>query len=74
AEVLVPGRWRQLDRLCGDAARPSAVEAVPGRGHALALRIHDLLHIDTLEELDRAVRNGQLETISGVGPRRAAGL
>ncbi|MDN7612471.1 helix-hairpin-helix domain-containing protein [Burkholderia cepacia] len=74
AELLVTGRWRQLDRLCGDAVRTSAFEAVPGIGHALALRIHDLLHIDTLEELERAARNGQLETISGVGPRRAAGI
>ncbi|KAG8154245.1 helix-hairpin-helix domain-containing protein [Burkholderia catarinensis] len=74
AELLVTGRWRQLDRLCGDAERTSAFEAVPGIGHALALRIHDLLHIDTLEELERAARNGQLETIAGVGPRRAAGI
>ena len=74
AELLVTGRWRQLDRLRGDAERTSAFEAVPGIGHALALRIHDLLHIDTLEELERAARNGQLETISGVGPRRAAGI
>ena len=64
AELLVTGRWRQLDRLRGDAERTSAFEAVPGIGHALALRIHDLLHIDTLEELERAARNGQLETIS----------
>ncbi|WP_175950552.1 helix-hairpin-helix domain-containing protein [Burkholderia sp. BCC0405] len=74
AELLVTGRWRQLDRLCGDTERTSAFEAVPGIGHALALRIHDLLHIDTLEELERAACNGQLETISGVGPRRAAGI
>ncbi|MDN7429234.1 helix-hairpin-helix domain-containing protein [Burkholderia sp. AU45388] len=74
AELLVTGRWRQLDRLRGDAERASAFEAVPGIGHALALRIHDALHIDTLEELERAARNGQLETIAGVGPRRAAGI
>ena len=74
AELLVTGRWRLLDRLGGDAERTSAFEAVPGIGHALALRIHDLLHIDTLEELERAARNGQLETIAGVGPRRAAGI
>ncbi|MPV58071.1 DNA-binding protein [Burkholderia sp. HI2761] len=74
AELLVTGRWRQLDRLRGDAERASAFEAVPGIGHALALRIHDALHIDTLEELERAARNGQLETIAGVGPRRAVGI
>ncbi|MGS0890948.1 helix-hairpin-helix domain-containing protein [Burkholderia stagnalis] len=74
AEWLVTGRWRQLDRLRGDAGRASAFESVPGIGHALALRIHDLLHIDTLEDLERAARCGQLEAIEGVGPRRAAGI
>ena len=74
AELLVTGRWRLLDRLRGDAERASAFEAVPGIGHALALRIHDELHIDTLEELERAARNGRLEAIAGVGPRRAAGI
>ncbi|WP_175716979.1 helix-hairpin-helix domain-containing protein [Burkholderia anthina] len=74
AELLVTGRWRLLDRLRGEAERASAFEAVPGIGHALALRIHDQLHIDTLEDLERAARSGQLEAIAGVGPRRAAGI
>ncbi|HDR9098109.1 TPA: DNA-binding protein [Burkholderia vietnamiensis] len=74
AELLVSGRWRLLDRLRGDAERVSAFEAVPGIGHGLALRIHDQLQIDTLEELERAARSGQLEAIAGVGPRRAAGI
>lgn len=74
AELLVSGRWRLLDRLRGDAERMSAFEAVPGIGHGLALRIHDQLQIDTLEELERAARSGQLEAIAGVGPRRAAGI
>ncbi|AOI88698.1 helix-hairpin-helix domain-containing protein [Burkholderia pseudomultivorans] len=74
AELLVTGRWRQLERLRGDAGHASAFEAVPGIGRSLALRIHDLLHIDTLEDLERVVRSGQLEAIPGVGPRRAAGI
>ncbi|EAY70341.1 DNA polymerase IV (family X) [Burkholderia dolosa AU0158] len=74
AEWLVTGHWRQLDRLRGEAEYASAFEAVPGIGHALALRIHERLHIDTLEELERAARSGRLETIPGVGPRRAAGI
>jgi putative hydrolase len=68
------GRWRLLDRLRGDAERVSAFEAVPGIGHGLALRIHDQLQIDTLEEAERAARSGWLEAIAGVGPRRAAGI
>jgi putative hydrolase len=51
------GRWRLLDRLRGDAERVSAFEAV-GIGHGLALRIHDQLQIDTLEEPERAARSG----------------
>ncbi|MBU9343239.1 helix-hairpin-helix domain-containing protein [Burkholderia multivorans] len=74
AEWLVTGRWRQLERLRGDPERASAFEAVPGIGRSLALRIHDVLHIDTLEALESAARSGRLETIAGVGPRRAAGI
>ncbi|KVZ02715.1 helix-hairpin-helix domain-containing protein [Burkholderia stagnalis] len=74
AELLLTGRWRQLERLRGDTAFASAFEAVPGIGRELAMRIHDTLHIDTLEDLEAAARTGRLETVSGVGPRRAAGI
>ena len=74
AEILITRRWRQLERLRGDARSTSAFEAVPGIGHELALRIHESLHIDTLEDLEAAARSGRLETVTGVGPRRAAGI
>lgn len=74
AELLLTGRWRQLERLRGDTAFASAFEAVPGIGRELAMRIHDTLHIDTLEDLEAAARTGRLETVPGVGPRRAAGI
>ncbi|KVN41527.1 DNA-binding protein [Burkholderia pyrrocinia] len=74
AELLLTGRWRQLERLRGDTAFASAFEAVPGIGRELAMRIHDTLHIDTLEDLEAAARTGRLETVAGVGPRRAAGI
>jgi putative hydrolase len=74
AEMLITRRWRQLERLRGDARSTVAFEAVPGIGHELTLRIQDTLHIDTLEDLDVAARDGRLETVSGVGPRRAAGI
>ncbi|MGU7781007.1 helix-hairpin-helix domain-containing protein [Burkholderia sp. PU8-34] len=74
AELLVTGHWRQLDRLRGEVEPASAFESVPGIGRELAMRIHDTLHIDTLEDLEIAARSGRLETVAGVGPRRAAGI
>ncbi|KVP81651.1 DNA-binding protein [Burkholderia ubonensis] len=74
AELLLAGRWRQLERLRGDTASASPFEAVPGIGRELAMRIHDALHIGTLEDLEAAARTGRLETVAGVGPRRAAGI
>jgi len=47
---------------------------VPGLGHRLAERIHEELHIDTLEALELAAHDGRLESVPGVGPRRAAAI
>ncbi|MBN3790217.1 helix-hairpin-helix domain-containing protein [Burkholderia sp. Ac-20353] len=74
AELLITGHWRQLDRLRGEIEPASPFESVPGIGRELAMRIHDTLHIDTLEDLEIAARSGRLETVAGVGPRRAAGI
>jgi hypothetical protein len=53
---------------------PAAVlQAVPGVGPALARRIHEALHIDSLEDLEAAAHDGRLEAMPGVGARRAAG-
>jgi hypothetical protein len=62
----------QLERLRGDADPVSLFTAVPGLGHRLAERIHEELHIDTLEALELAAHDGRLEHVPGVGPRRAA--
>jgi hypothetical protein len=48
--------------------------AVPGLGHRLAERIHEELHVDTLEGLELAAHDGRLESVPGVGPRRAAAI
>ncbi len=48
--------------------------AVPGLGHRLAERIHEELHVDTLEALELAAHDGRLESVPGVGPRRAAAI
>jgi Holliday junction resolvasome RuvABC DNA-binding subunit len=72
AEMAQTGRWTQLDRLRGSADPVQLFTVVPGLGHRLAERIHEELHIDTLEALELAAHDGRLETVPGVGPRRAA--
>ncbi len=73
-EMNRTGRWMQLERLRGNADPTQLFTAVPGLGHRLAERIHDELHIDTLEALEVAAHDGRLETVPGVGPRRAAAI
>ncbi len=71
-EMERTGRWMQLERLRGGSDPVQLFTAVPGLGHRLAERIHDELHVDTLEALELAAHDGRLETVPGVGPRRAA--
>jgi putative hydrolase len=71
-ELLRTGRWSQLLRLRGMLDPPRLFRAIPGVGRELAGRIHDALHVDTLEALEVAAHDGRLEDVSGIGPRRAA--
>ena len=73
-EMTRTGRWIQLERLRGNADPVQLLTAVPGLGHRLAERIHEELHVDTLEALELAAHDGRLETVPGVGPRRAAAI
>jgi hypothetical protein len=73
-EMTRTGRWMQLDRLRGSADPVQLLTAVPGLGHRLAERIHEELHVDTLEGLELAAHDGRLESVPGVGPRRAAAI
>ncbi|MGZ5071683.1 MAG: helix-hairpin-helix domain-containing protein [Usitatibacter sp.] len=74
AEMLLTGRWAQLDRLRGATEPETLFRSVPGMGPALARRIHEKMHIDTLEALEAAASDGRLEGVQGVGARRAAAL
>jgi hypothetical protein len=47
--------------------------SVPGVGTELARRLREDLHINTLEELDVAARDGRLQAV-GVGPKRLRGI
>ena len=71
-EMVRTGHWSQLERLRGTADPVQLLTVVPGLGHRLAERIHEELHIDTLEGLELAAYDGRLEHVPGVGPRRAA--
>lgn len=71
-EMARTGKWTQLERLRGSSDPVQLFTAVPGLGHRLAERIHEELHIDTLEALELAAHDGRLEHVPGVGPRRAA--
>jgi DNA polymerase (family X) len=73
-EMWRTGRWAQLERLRGSADPVQLFTLLPGLGHRLAERIHDELHVDTLEALEVAAHDGRLETVAGVGPRRAAAI
>jgi putative hydrolase len=74
AQMVLTGRWPQLDRLRGAAAPERLFQSIPGLGPELARRIHDTLHVDSLEALETAAHDGRLEQVPGVGPRRAAML
>ena len=73
-EMTRTGRWIQLERLRGNADPVQLLTAVPGLGHRLAERIHEELHVDTLEALELTAHDGRLESVPGVGPRRAAAI
>jgi DNA polymerase (family X) len=71
-EMARTGRLSRLERLRGAAEPEVLLRMVPGIGPKLAERIHEELHIDTLEALEVAAHDGSLGRIPGVGPRRVA--
>jgi putative hydrolase len=73
-EILRTGRWVQLQRLRGASDPVKLFQSVPGIGPRLAKRIHDELHVDTLEALEAAAHDGSLAAVHGVGARRATAI
>jgi hypothetical protein len=73
-EMLETGRWTQLERLRGSLDPEDLFRTIPGVGAELAYRIHETLHVDTLEALETAAHDGRLERVPGVGKRRAAAI
>jgi len=74
AELVRTGRWAQLERLRGLLDPVNLFQTIPGIGPELATRIHDTLHVDTLEGLEAAAYDGRLAGVPGLGPRRVAAL
>lgn len=72
AEMLTTGRWNFLDHLKGRADPEALFRAIPGVAPALARRVCEALHIDTLEALEVAAHDGRLERVPGFGRRRVA--
>jgi len=73
-EFVATGRLRMLDRMEGDVSPEDLFTTVPGIGEKLAHRIHETLHIDTLEELELAAHDGRLDRVPGFSERRIAAI
>ncbi len=70
ADVIEFGHWRWLERLEGDGDPERILASIPTIGPAFAHRLHAELHIDDLDELERAVYDGRLGRMRGVGDKR----
>lgn len=73
-EMVATGRWSRLERLRGELDAVALFRTIPGVGPELAERIHDALHVDTLEALESAALAGRLREVPGIGPRREAAV
>lgn len=73
-EMSYTGRWIQLERMRGEAEPEELFQSIPGVGPETARRLHDALHIDTLEALEVAAHDGRLEEVPGIGSRKAASI
>ena len=69
-EYVATGHMSRLENLRGAADPVELFRSIPTVGRALAERIHDELHVDSLEALENAVHEGQLHKVSGLGSKR----
>ena len=64
------GRLPLLERLRGEDTGEQILATVPNIGPGLARRIHDVLGIESLNELEAAARDGRLAQVAGMGNKR----
>jgi DNA polymerase (family X) len=71
-QLLLTGHIPHIEGL---GARPEDLfGSVAGIGPEMARRIHRVLNIETLEELERAAHDGRLSEVPGLGPKRLRGI
>jgi hypothetical protein len=73
-DIVRHGYFPMLERLRGDTDPVRLLASVPGIGRRLAVRLHEELGLETLEDLEAAAHDGRLEDIAGFGPKRLAGV
>ena len=73
-ELVHTGRLGMLERLEGQISPEDLFTTVPGIGEELAKRIHSVLNVETLEELELAAHDGRLEEVEGFGNRRVSAI
>ncbi len=73
-QLAKTGRLPLLERLRQEVDPLELLASVPGIGQRTAARIHDLLGIDSLEELEVAAHDGRLAAVVGLGAKRIAGI
>ncbi len=69
-EYVAIGRITRLENLHGASDPVGLFRSIPTIGRIFAERIYNTLHIDTLEALENAVHNGQLDKVEGLGAKR----
>lgn len=69
-EYVATGRMSRLENLRGAADPVALFRSIPTIGHALAERIHDQLHVDSLEALENVCHAGRLHEVEGLGDKR----
>ena len=74
AEISMTGHWSYLDRLRGVTSPESLFCKVPGIGPALARRLHETLHVETLEQLLERLDDAACARVAGLGSRRRESL
>jgi DNA polymerase/3'-5' exonuclease PolX len=70
SEYVTEGHSRYLEELISEASPVARFATVPGIGPKLAERIVESLKIDSLEELERAAKDGRLARVPGFGKKR----
>lgn len=73
-EIHARGSSSRLESLRGALDPVRLFATIPGVGPKTAQKIHENLHVETLESLEIAAHDGRLEQVAGVGVRRAAAI